>query len=115
MEVLDKAPAFIEDYEPLDMQEKFWAMRFPRGTFLTTMRTDWRPGYWRRASKDVNDILADWGKWKGDAHINDGRLVEVTLGALLSTPMQKLSTNGVAILDGYPNVARYIEARPGEK
>jgi hypothetical protein len=115
-ELLDKAPTFIEDYEPLDMQEKFWAMRFPDGSFLATRHSRWRPGTWRRASKTPNDLcpVGDW--YDNSVGRNDGHLVEVTLEVLLYKPPKNPDRYvGVVVIDGFPHVARYIEARPGEK
>lgn len=101
-------PLGLDDYEPLDMQEKYWTGTDGHGYLLLESGSEWRI-----ASLNPNDLLPRMVEC-----VDAERLVQVSLSNLMFTPPSTqvgLPLKGVAILDGYPNVARYITVRPGER
>lgn len=108
---LSKAPLGLDVYEPSPVEEgvKYWAYRYPNGTFLSDHRSHSPQGWWRLASTDPNGVLsvlhADLS-WKGTVDPYSGSLVQGTLAEL--TPRAGSMSDGVAILDSQGNPIEFI-------
>jgi hypothetical protein len=115
LELLEQAPAFIEDYEPLDMQEKYWAAmattRYGKLRGLVGALRERR--FWVVLSLNPNDVLGIVAK----CGATGPELLSFTISAALAESQRHPEgpVAGVAIADGYPNITRLIEAKPGER
>lgn len=111
---LESVPLGLDDYQPEDLQEKYWSYEDDDG-WLCSERNDWRPGFWIPISLDPNDIRKAYEEdIYGHEWLPDAGIRATTIGRILDESTFDLAV-GIVVIDGYPNAARYIEVRPGDR
>ena len=106
--------ALFEGYEPLDMEEKYWALRFSDGSYMANAAAE------RYASVRESDmhtiqrlVVSGAYAWTGYSSPSSAKVVQVTVRELLQIARRLFA--GIVVYDGYPRVVRRIEAKPGER